>query len=204
MVFHPIFKHLYAIINPDRMPFSIPTKTAWAIWAALFICYLYMGAIVMPGVMERVNAVASNPSCAAILDLKLFGISEVQANEALTCMGEQGRSVYRSAELKEDFIYPISYGLLLCFSLFCLAGFFGANKLRWLLAALPLLTIGFDILENSHIVQLIDQYPNFDAATLRMASLGNTLKWSFAFPSIGLTLVLGGWALVKRIRGVAS
>jgi hypothetical protein len=182
------------------MSFSIPSKTAWAIWAVLFIAYMYMGAIVMPGVMERINAVATDPTCAAILDLHLFGISEAQATDALTCMGEEGRAVYSIAETHEDIIYPFSYGFALSFSLFCLSGFLGFGKWRWLLAALPLICICFDFVENHHIHLLIQQYPTFDADTLRMASLGNTLKWSFAMPSIFGTLVLAVWALVKRVR----
>jgi hypothetical protein len=94
---------------------------------------------------------------------------------------------------------------LLSFSLFCLSGFLGFGKWRWLLAALPLICIGFDFVENHHIHLLLQQYPTFDAETLRMASLGNTAEvvirhaqhhryvgaWGVGVGEAGKTLIRG-------------
>lgn len=174
------------------------------VWMVLFVPYLYLAAVVMPGVQHDVQAVALDAGCATPLDLFIVGIDRADALKALECMGQEGRDIYRAAEVREDAVYPISYGLLLAFTLWALSGFAGIRTKKGLLALLPFLAVAFDYVENAHIVQLIDQFPNLSEETVEMASLGNQFKWSFAFVSMALILILlalGGIRMWREDRG---
>src|SRR5688572_5741515 len=107
-------------------PFS--KVKSFLIWLTLFLVYMYMASFVMSGISEAIKNSADNASCANVLDLHFTGISLQDATYELKCMGEKGRKLYRTAETKHDIIYPISYGLLLSFTLFILSSFCLVSK----------------------------------------------------------------------------
>jgi hypothetical protein len=173
---------------------------AWMVWAILFVPYAYMAAVVMPNVQAEMEAAAADPSCARPLDLRLWGFTEMDVAKTFSCLGEAGLAVYTAAEQNEDVIYPLLYGVFLAFTLFHLCGFAGIRRNRMLVAMLPLLAMGFDLVENFHIVQLAQQFPLLDKGTLHWASLGNQFKWSFAFASIGLILIFLMLGTIRELR----
>jgi len=183
------------------MSLKVSRGKAWAVWGVLFVPYLYLAAVVMPGLMADMQAVALDATCAKPLDLFLFGFTEAQANGVFTCLGDAGMAVYRAGELLQDAVYPVIYALFLSFTLWALSGFMVSGRKRVLLALLPFMAMTFDFMENSHIVQLIDQYPTLDAGTVLKASVGNQLKWFFAFVSIGLIVMFALLSAVRVVRG---
>ena len=174
---------------------------AWAVWAILLIPFIYMAAVVMPGVQQQMMSVADDPHCAVPLDLMMFGISDEAALTHLACMGETGRAVYRAAELKQDTIYPLFYGAFLAFTLWALASFGGITRNRGLLVLLPIIAVAFDYMENHYIVELIDQFPHLAEGTVDMASMGNQMKWSFAMLSMVMVLILAALGGIRVWRG---
>jgi len=179
---------------------KISRGKAWAVWGVLFVPYLYLAAVAMPGLMDDMNAVAVDATCAKPLDLFLFGFTEAQATEVLGCLGDEGMAVYRAGEQMQDTVYPVIYALFLGFTLWALSGFMVTGRKRFLLTLLPFIAMIFDFVENAHIVQLIDQYPDVNASTLLKASVGNQLKWFFAFVSIALIVVFALLSAVRVVR----
>lgn len=183
------------------MSLKISRGKAWAVWGVLFVPYLYLAAVAMPGLMEDMKAVAVDAACAKPLDLFLFGFTEAQAMEVFGCLGEAGRAVYRAGELSQDTVYPVSYALFLSFTLWALSGLMVTGRKRFFLTLLPFVAMIFDFVENAYIVQLIDQYPELDASTLLKASVGNQMKWFFALVSIALIVVFALLSAVRVVRG---
>jgi len=183
------------------MVFRMKRRVAWAVWAVLFIPFAYMSGVVMPKVQGEMARLSADPSCAVPLDLHVLGFEEAEVTALFECLGAAGREVYREATLREDAIYPITYAALLSFTIWALAGLAGAARWRVLMAFLPWVAVGFDLIENHNIVALIDAYPFMDARTVDMASLGNQLKWSFVFISVAVMLASAAIAAVRVVRG---
>jgi hypothetical protein len=163
---------------------------AWGVWTALLVPYLYMAAVVMPGLLSGMQEVAEDASCARPLDLFLFGFSQDDVLQTLGCLGTTGRAVYREGELTADVAYPIAYGLLLSCTLWFLSGGVLQDRWRYMLAAIPLLAMLVDYVENAHIVMLIDQFPAVLEQTVNRGSAANAMKWGLAFLSIASVLGL--------------
>lgn len=170
-------------------------------WGVLFVPYLYLAVVAMPGLMVDMRAVALDASCAKPLDLFLFGFTEAQATQVFECLGDSGMAVYQAGERLQDAIYPLSYALLMSFTLWALSGITVSGRKRALLTVLPLLAMAFDYVENAHIIQLIDQYPALGAETVLKASVGNQLKWFFVFLSIGFIGLFGLLSTLRVARG---
>jgi len=156
--------------------------------------------VVMPAAQSQMKSASNDAECAQPLDLYYFGFTHADAYRALECLGESGRTLYRKVELREDAVYPISYGLFLSFSLFLLASDGGLRRKRWLLAFLPWMAVAFDFMENHYIVLLIDQFPQLGSDIVRMASIGNQLKWFFAAFSVLLLLWVATVSAIRLMR----
>lgn len=176
----------------------------WAVWAVLFVGYAYMAAVVMPGLMSDIQAVSETATCARPLDLFLTGFSLNDVERSFTCMGPSGLEVYRAGEVRDDVLYPIAYGLFLTFTIWALSGATVRGRFRILLVMLPVLTVGFDLGENAHIVQLIDQFPDLQENTVHRGAWFNRIKWAFAFLSILTVLVLASMHAWRLIRGSSA
>lgn len=177
------------------------SKTKLMIWVVLLVQYLFMGGYVMQSVLNDLKAVAEQPECATILDLEIMNVTAEKVEKSLGCMGEQGRAVYLVAATVHDSIYPISYGLFLAFTIYCLASFLGFGRLLVLfLTLVPVVILPFDYVENHYIAQLINQYPDLQPASINGVSTANKLKWILVLVSFALVLGLGGVSLVKLVR----
>ena len=179
----------------------ISRKTTWIIWIAIFIPYMYVANVVMPNIQRDIKAIADKPECAKALDIMMFGISMDAAEKSLTCMGEEGRMVYRSAEKLQDSIYPALYTLFFVFTLFSLGSYvFGGKKFYVYLLLIPFLGMAFDFYENHLIVNFIDQFPELSNSTIWSLSLANSIKWLLAFSNILMVLVFAVLSLIKVIK----
>jgi hypothetical protein len=177
------------------------TKASWLIWVLIFIPYMYVANVVMPGIQKEVSEAAQDPSCSKALDIMIFGINQESAYSSLSCMGEEGRAIYREAEKTEDTIYPIVYTLFFLFTLFVLGSYlFGKRKFLLVLFIFPLFGMMLDFVENSSIITLIDQYPDLDPGSVWQASLAGSLKWIVAFSNIAMTLIFAIMSLIKFFR----
>lgn len=183
------------------MAFRMKRRVAWAVWAVLFIPFAYMSGVVMPSVQDEMARLSADPKCSVPLDLKVLGFEEADVVAVLECLGPAGREVYRAATKREDTLYPITYAALLSFTIWALAGLAGVARWRVILALLPWVAVGFDLIENNNIVALIDSYPEMDVRMVDMASLGNQLKWSFVFISVAIMLFSAAASAVRVVRG---
>jgi hypothetical protein len=177
-------------------------KALHYLFIASFIGYAYMAAVVLPAASARIAAVAANPECAKPFDLYMTGFSAQEAADNLVCLGQDGISVYRAIELREDVIYPIIYTIFLGLGIFIWAGY--CTKQKWLavlLAFFPVAAMLSDYVENASIISLLDQYgqAEIDGNTVKKASFFNQMKWFFAFTSMALFAFFGIWALIKRL-----
>jgi hypothetical protein len=172
------------------------------IWLFSLIFYVYMAAWQIPKAADELQASAEKLDCAGPLDLHLFGFSLEDASLALTCMGEDGRLVYKSIETITDVFYPISYGLFFSLSIFWLVQYcLSRKRLAMILASAGIVTMLVDFYENYRIVEMLTTYPDIPESTLRAASAANSLKWAFAFFSILTLTGFGLWALIKWFKG---
>lgn len=152
-------------------------------------------AMVRYGVMPYLGAQAMNTPGAGPLDL-MFAYSPAQAFAALAAFSDAGRAAYRLFLLTADLAYPITYTLVLAWSIALFSRTTRWENARWLLLA-PLFLFGFDMAENMGIVALLGVYPAQPIWLALITSLCTTLKWIFAGSSIVIVLAL----LVVRVAG---
>lgn len=177
-------------------PFS--RLTSWIIWLVLMVFYLYMGGVVMSKASEDIQKSSTDAGCAKPLDLNVAGITLETAHHTLTCMGIQGRRVYRKIEVQQDYIYPFAYGLLLVFTLLALSSYCLKNKAIILsVSGLPLIVIAADFLENHYIIKLISEFPDLNDSTVTSLSVFNGLKWILFFVAAGLIILFVFLSLIK-------
>jgi len=160
--------------------------TSWRVIILLIADALMMGYI-MP-LAGGIMALAANNSVLP-LDLMFF-YSPAKAFEMMDKYGEAGRSIYLKIELTADIIYPIIYTLfygLLISWLFQRA--FRSESKMMKLNVMPVGAWFFDLLENAGIVAMLVMYPAKPAAMAWLTMIFGSLKWGFAFVSIGLVLV---------------
>lgn len=171
------------------------------LFIAFLLSYAAM-AVVMTRASARINAAAVQPECARVLDLYKQGFTMDEVNRCFDCMGADGLLIYRTVEAREDIIYAFSYACFLGLGIYLL-GIFIFNGKKWALglAALPVLAMITDLAENREIINLISTYPHFVHSSNEepLASLFNQVKWALAITSVGLLVVFGIWALIKRL-----
>lgn len=128
---------------------------------------------------------------AQILSFQL-AFTPAKAQQALALWSEAGLAAYRTT-LWLDFLFPLGYGLLISGLLartFIKAGEAPDNRTHWL-AAMPLLAVGCDYLENLlHWWMLSRGWP-FGAAPLFIASLAAAVKWGLM--GFAVLILLARW-----------
>ena len=153
----------------------------------LFFVYGFFSGYLMPLMAANMNA-AANQSVTP-LDLMFFYTPD-QASEMMNRYGEVGRSVYLKIELTADIIYPIAstlfFGLLISWLL--QRGFRPDHKIQNFNVA-PVGSWFFDLIENAVIVPMLLIYPTQSAILAWLAMILGTVKWAFAFMSLGLVLI---------------
>lgn len=150
------------------------------LWSLLLI-YMAMGFWVMPRAAAKIEPYSREMQ---VLDMELsYTLEQVQL--LFEVLGEEGRAVYRSFELTEDFFYPLSYGLLLSLGIvFFFRKSFPKIPQLSLLGIFPLIAMGFDYAENFMIVSMLSAYPQISEQTVSLASSATTLKWGFVMISL--------------------
>lgn len=164
----------------------------------LFIAEALMMGYIMP-LASAIMALATNNSVMP-LDLMFFYTPE-KAFAMIEKYGEAGRSIYFRIELTADIIYPIIYTLFYGFLISWLfqRAFKPDSKMQnWNI--MPVGAWFFDLLENIGIVSMLSMYPSIPAALAWITMIVGSLKWSFAFVSIGLVLVGLVKAALNRFR----
>lgn len=171
--------------------------TGWRV-IILFIADALMAGYVMP-LAAGLMAFAANASVLP-LDLMFFFTPE-QAFAMIEKYGEDGRTLYTRIELTADIIYPIIYTLFfgLLISWLFQRGFKPESKMQtW--NAMPVGAWLFDMLENIGIVTMLGMYPAKPAAIAWITMIFGSVKWAFAFLSIGLVLIGLVRALLNGFR----
>ncbi len=129
-----------------------------------------------------------------LMDLD-FGFSPEKGYNIIESYGEQGRKVYFFVESFVDVLYPIVYtaAFVLMISFLFKKNGWNIRKIA-ILNILPLAGMGFDMLENFGIVQMLRAFPERVDFWARVASNAGIVKWAFAVMGILLFLVsLVGW-----------
>jgi|GEM_PF-3855892 len=120
------------------------------------------------------------------------------AYELLYSYGEEGRSICRASETREDVIYPILYGSFLFFSIvFFFSRIFPSRPRLSLLAVLAVFTVLFDATENACIVLMIDHFPEQNLPLGDFCGMMTLMKWIFATLTV-ITMIVGFWMFVFR------
>ena len=159
--------------------------TGWRVIILFILDGLMMGYI-MP-LASAIMALAANNSVMP-LDLMFF-YTPAKAFAVIEKYGDAGRAVYMKIELTADIIYPIIYTLfysLLLSWLFQRAFKPGSKMQKY--NVVPVGAWIFDLLENVGIVSMLSLYPSQPAALAWLTMIFGSLKWLFAFASIGLVL----------------
>ncbi len=128
-----------------------------------------------------------------ILDLK-YSYTINEAYELFNKMGENGRNIYRLAEIFIDIPYLLIYSIV--YSLMIIA-LLKNNKLTnlYFLSFAPLLIGFFDILENLGIVVMLTKYPIKLDNVCNLTAIFTSLKWNFAVATF-LIILLSGLYLI--------
>lgn len=175
--------------------------SAWLLWCASLIFYIFMAAVQMPAAAEKLTTASQDNSCVEVLDLKVGGFTKEEALKSLGCMGVDGRKAYFNIETTTDIIYPVSYGLFFAISAYFLVLYTtGRMRLAVFFAIIPILGMLMDFYENRNLAILILQYPSLDSSTVQLASVGNIFKWVFFFVALASTLIFSVMALLKKLR----
>lgn len=109
----------------------------------------------------------------------------------------EGRAEYYFVEAVTDVAYPIIYGILMILLITKLSQQLSFKK-WWLLLILPVMTVLFDFLENATILSMLSSYPEISEATVSRSSLFSSVKWCFAFLSVGTIFYLGFRFLIHK------
>lgn len=167
--------------------------TGWRVIILLIAEALMMGYI-MP-LAAGIMAFAANASVMP-LDLMFF-YTPAEAFAMIEKYGPDGRDIYFKIELTADILYPIVYTLFYAFLLSWLfqRGFKPESRMQKY-NVMPVGAFLFDMLENAGIVTMLSMYPAQPAAMAWLTMLFGSLKWLFAFASIGLVL----YGLVMALR----
>lgn len=158
----------------------------WRVIILLIADALMMG-YVMP-LAAGIMAFAANNSVLP-LDLMFFYTPD-KAFAMIEKYGEAGRAIYLKIELTADIVYPIIYALFyaLLISWLFQRGFKPDSKMqKW--NVMPMGAWLFDLLENVGTVSMVSMYPSQSTVLAWITMLFGSLKWAFAFVSIGLVLV---------------
>jgi len=165
---------------------------------ALLLVYGFFAGYVMPLMAANMNAAAKQS--VTPLDLMFF-YSPQQAFEMMDRYGDAGRTTYLTIELTADIVYPIASALF--FSLLLSWLFQRGFKPESGIQKFNITPVGswfFDLIENAVIVPMILMYPTQSALMASLAMILGSVKWGFAFLSLGLVLVSLVKAAMNRFK----
>ena len=126
------------------------------LWMLLLLLNIFMIFRVMPRGSEKIIAASADTENIGLLDVQIIGFDKEIAYSLLNAMGEQGRRQYAVFAIREDMVFPITYGLFLALTLFLLTQKrFQKKAPAILISLLPLLAMAADFVENHLILLLI-------------------------------------------------
>ncbi|MDD3722838.1 MAG: hypothetical protein PHW92_10220 [Lutibacter sp.] len=159
--------------------------------AAGLILVLIFNLILFPFLFNFFNI--QHLSIKNILDLK-YSYTINEAYELFNKLGENGRNIYRLAEIFIDIPYLLIYSIV--YSLMIIA-LLKSNKLTnlYFLTFAPILIGFFDILENLGIVVMLTKYPIKLNHVCNLTAIFTSLKWNFAVATF-LIILLSGLYLI--------
>ena len=162
----------------------------WAIGRlviTLLIVYGFFAGYVMPLMAANMNTAARQ--IVSPLDLMFF-YSPQQAFEMMDRYGDAGRTTYLTIELTADIVYPIASALFfsLLLSWLLQRGFKPDSRIQRFNIT-PVGSWFFDLIENAVIVPMILIYPTQSPILEWLAMILGSVKWGFAFLSLGLVLI---------------
>jgi hypothetical protein len=154
------------------------------------ILLLVADALMMGYIMPLAGGLMAFAANASVLPLDLmFFYTPEKAFAMIEKYGQAGRDIYMKIELTADIIYPIIYtlfyGLLLSW-LFQRA--FKPDSKMQRYNVMPVGAWFFDLLENVGVVSMLTMYPSQPTPLAWLTMVFGSLKWLFAFASIGLAL----------------
>lgn len=150
---------------------------------ATLALYLAMGIWTLPEITQEADGLLP-------FDLRPFGYSELQAEDFLNALSDEGRALYAGLQHDMDRVYPA-----LLFAWFWLTFVrLWHPPVLWGLLFLAGVGCAADYAENAAVAQLLD---GFDSQVARWASLMTMLK--SAAVTVAFIAVL--WGLVARLRG---
>ncbi len=173
----------------------------------VFIAALLIMAVFMTAVLPAQARKAAEYTPEGMSFDTSFFYAPAAVPEMIASFGESGRAAYIRARWTFDLLFPFVYGF------FCLsAAAFGLSRLktgtdRWrYLVLLPLLAVGFDLLENSFVTVLMRLYPE-GSPLLALLAAGSTLcKWIAVILSFSQALILPvtAWVLYRKATAAES
>lgn len=132
-----------------------------------------------------------------LFDMSLTGYTFAYANELLSALGAEGRSLYLTTQLPLDFIFPglfaITYSLLL---VWLFAKTCKVNSKVYYVALVPFLGGIFDYMDNVFIIKMINSFPDLQATTVEIASTFTLLKSGFG--TVFFVVLISGFALLLK------
>jgi len=179
---------------------KIANKFPRSLWYSTFVLVVFL--IIMNGINVPNMIAASAGYTGAIpmftLDV-LPGYSPAYLAEVLSTYGEVGRNAYATSLMTLDMLFPISYGIF--FALLVRRVYLNLNAPVGLvnaMIAMPLLSWGFDWIENSTFVYLISVYPVQPLAVAQFVGLVTLVKVSLYILTT-LSLVIGAVLMWKEL-----
>lgn len=167
----------------------------YILWV-FFALQCYFSFIIFPKLSHKFKSEVGDVE---MLDLRRT-YSGYEAFEYIDTIGPIGRAMSLNTYLKEDFIYPIVYGLLFFLStIYFLRKSFPNSKLSYLflISILPFFATGFDFAENYTVVQLISNYPTENIELGNLAGKFTFIKWCFV---LGSMIILAVSMLIYGVK----
>ena len=160
----------------------------WLARTPVMLGFLVLTLLVSAGFWPVMQAIDG-----ALLDMISDGESAiVRLNE----MSSDQRSAHFNATVTLDTIYPLAYGGLFIGLLSRLSW-----SWRWILICVPIIAVLSDYAENTIQAMALSGH---DASILLAKTYVTPLKSGAFMATLGLCLVLGGTALLKKLSGKAK
>lgn len=167
----------------DRLSeFLHKVTSGWLVLTTLLLALLF-NLVIMPGVGAKIMAFSGNTGP---IDMLFFYTPEMVFS-MIKSYGEEGRTVYRTFTLTLDVLYPLIYTAFFATAISWLfrRGFSPNSEIQQL-NLIPLITLGFDLLENLSVATMLTIFPSQPAILARIAAVCTAGKWIF----VGVNLIL--------------
>ncbi len=146
----------------------------WRSIVPLLILFVVFSSYFFPAYQVRRDHAASGK--VEPLDLR-FGYDYQEVLHEFNVLGVGGRAVYRIMVGKIDMAYPVVYGPLVIMVLaFLLKRAFPDAPAVIVAALFPVLTMGFDYLENANTLRLLTHFPDFSPEDVARGAWFTMLK----------------------------